>query len=61
MSSLPVNVISDTTPRPFENFDHTKPTPESIYEEIDSEALRRNKRPMTVKSFSDDYDSQMCL
>jgi hypothetical protein len=45
MSSLPANMISDTTHKPSKFFDHTKHTPKSIYEEIDSEALRRNKRP----------------
>jgi hypothetical protein len=54
MSSLPTNVITDTT-EPFENFDHTEHTPEPIHEEIDNEALRRSKRPRTVKSFGDDF------
>jgi hypothetical protein len=36
MSSLPANVIADTTPKPFENFDHAEHTPEPIHEEIGS-------------------------
>jgi hypothetical protein len=55
MSSLPANVIADTTPEPSENFDHTEYTPEPIHEEIDSEATRRSKRPIIAKSFSDDF------
>ena len=55
MSSLPANVLADTSPEPFGNFDHAEHTPEPIHEEIDSEALRRSKRPMTAKSFSDDF------
>jgi hypothetical protein len=55
MSSLSANVIADISPEPFENFDHAKHTPESIHEEIDSEAPRRSKRPRTAKSFSDDF------
>jgi hypothetical protein len=55
MSSLPTNVIADTTPEPFENFDHAEHTPEPINDEIDSEAPRRSKRPITVKSFNDDF------
>jgi hypothetical protein len=54
MSSLPTNVIADTTPEPFENFDHAGHTPEPIHEEIDSEVPRRSKRLRTVKSFGDD-------
>jgi hypothetical protein len=30
MSSLPANVIADTSPEPSENFDHAKHTPEPI-------------------------------
>jgi hypothetical protein len=55
MSSLPANVITDTTSEPSKFFDHAEHTPESIYEEIDSEAPRRSKRPMTVNSFDDDF------
>jgi hypothetical protein len=55
MSNLPTNVIADTTPELCENFDHAKHTPEPIHEEIDSEAPRRSKRPMIVKSFSDNF------
>jgi hypothetical protein len=54
MSSLPINVLADTSPEPSENFDHAKYTPEPIHEEIDSEAPR-SKRPMTAKSFGDDF------
>jgi hypothetical protein len=39
MSSLPINVIADTT----------------IHEEIDSESPRRSKRPRTAMSFGDDF------
>jgi hypothetical protein len=55
MSSLPANVISNTTPEPFKKFDHTKHTPEQIHEGMNSEAHRRSKRPRTVKSFGDDF------
>jgi hypothetical protein len=55
MSSLPTNVIDDTTPETFENFDHAEHTPKPIHEEIDSEAPRRSKRPRTAKSFGDDF------
>jgi hypothetical protein len=55
MSSLPANVIVDTTPRPSGNFDHDEHTPKLIHEEIDSEAPRRGKRSRNVKSFSDDF------
>jgi hypothetical protein len=55
MSSLTANVIADTTPEPFENFDHAEHTPESIHEEIDSEAPERSKRPRTIKSFGEDF------
>jgi hypothetical protein len=55
MSSLPTNVIADTTLKPFENFDHAEHTPEPIHEEIDSEAPRRSKRPRTAKSFGVDF------
>jgi hypothetical protein len=55
MSSLPINVIADTTPEPSETFDHAEHTPEPIHEEIDSEAPRRSKRPSTAKSFGDDF------
>jgi hypothetical protein len=54
MSSLPANVLADTSPEPSENFDHTEHTPEPIHEEIDSEAPRRSKRSRTAKSFGDD-------
>jgi hypothetical protein len=55
MSSLPANVLVDMSLEPFGNFDHAEHTPEPIHEEIDSEAPRRSKRPMTAKSFSDDF------
>jgi hypothetical protein len=55
MSSLPANVIADTTPEPSENFDHAKHTSEPIHEEIDSEAPRRSKRSRSTKSFGDDF------
>jgi hypothetical protein len=55
ISSLPANVIADTTPEPSNFFDHVKHTPELIHEEIDSEAPRRSKRPGTTKSFGDDF------
>jgi hypothetical protein len=55
MSSLPANVIADTTPEHSKNFDHVEHTPESIHEEIDSEAPRRSKRPRTAKSFCADF------
>jgi hypothetical protein len=55
MSSLPANVIADTSPKPSETFNHTKHTPESIHVEIDSEAPSRSKRPRTAKSFGDDF------
>jgi hypothetical protein len=55
MSSLPTNVIADTTPEPSKIFDHAEHTPKPIHEEIDSEALRRSKRPWTAKYFGDDF------
>jgi hypothetical protein len=55
MSSLPRNVIADTTPEPSNFFDHVENTAEPIYEEIDSEAPRRSKRPRTAKFFGDDF------
>jgi hypothetical protein len=55
MSSLPANVIADTTPEPSENFDHAEHIPEPIHKEIDSEAPRRSKRPTNAKSFDDDF------
>jgi hypothetical protein len=55
MSSLPANVLADTSPKPSGNFDHAEHTHEPIREEIDSEALRRSKRPRNVKSFGDDF------
>jgi hypothetical protein len=55
MSSLPANVIIDTTLEPSENFDHAEHKSEPIHEKIDSEAPRRSKRPRTVKSFGDDF------
>jgi hypothetical protein len=55
MSSLPANVLADTSPEPSGNFDHAKHTPEPIHEEIGSEAPRMSKRPRTVKSFGDDF------
>jgi hypothetical protein len=55
MSTLLANVMADTTPEPSENFDHAKHMPESIHEEIYSEAPRRRKGPRTVNSFSDNF------
>jgi hypothetical protein len=55
ISSLPVNMLADTSPKLFENFNHAEHTPEPIHEKIDSEALRRSKRPRTAKSFGDDF------
>jgi hypothetical protein len=55
MSSLPANVIVDTSPKPSKIFDHAEHAPKPIHEEIDSEAPMRSKRPMTAKSFSDDF------
>jgi hypothetical protein len=55
MSSLPANVLAETSPEPSRNFDHAEHTPEPIHEEIDSEAPRWSKRPRTVKSFGDDF------
>jgi hypothetical protein len=55
MSSLPANVLADTSPEPSGNFDHAEHTPEPIREEIDSEAPRRRKRSRTAKSFGDDF------
>jgi hypothetical protein len=34
MSSLPTNMIADTTPEPSKIFDHAEHTPEPIHEEI---------------------------
>jgi hypothetical protein len=55
MSSLPANVLADTSPEPPKNFDHAEHTLEPIHEEIDSEAPRRSKRPMITKCFGDDF------
>jgi hypothetical protein len=55
MSSLPANVLADTSLEPSRNFDHAEHIPEPIHEEIDSEAPRRSKRPRTAKSFGDDF------
>jgi hypothetical protein len=55
MSSLPGNVIADTTLEPSKFFDHAEHTPEPIHEKIDSEAPRRSKRPRTIKSFGDNF------
>jgi hypothetical protein len=55
MSSLPTNVIADTTPKLSENFDQAEHTPQPIHEEIDSEAHKRSKRLRTAKSFGDDF------
>jgi hypothetical protein len=43
MSSLLANMIADTTPEPSKFFDHAEHTPETILEEIDSEAPWRSK------------------
>jgi hypothetical protein len=55
MSSLPTNIIANTTPELSNFVYHTQHTPEPIHEEIDSEAPRRSKKPMTVKFFGDDF------
>jgi hypothetical protein len=55
MSSLPTNVIADTTSDPSEIYYHAEHTSKPIHEEIASEAPRRSKRPRTAKSFSDDF------
>jgi hypothetical protein len=55
ISSLPANVIADTSHEPSKNFDHAKYTTEPIHEEIDCEAPRRSKRPRSAKSFGDDF------
>jgi hypothetical protein len=55
MSSLPANVLANTSFEPSENFDHAKHTPKPIYDEIDSEGPRRSKRLRTEKSFDDDF------
>jgi hypothetical protein len=55
MSSLPANMLADTSLEPSGNFDHTEHTPEPIHEEIDSEAPRRSKRLRIAKSFGDDF------
>jgi hypothetical protein len=55
MSSLPTNVLADTSLEPSRNFDHVEHTPEPIHERIDSEAPRRSKRPRIAKSFGDDF------
>jgi hypothetical protein len=55
MSSLPANVLADTSPEPSENFDHAEHTPEPIHEEIDSKAPRRSKRSRIAKSFGGDF------
>jgi hypothetical protein len=59
MSSLPANVLADTSPEPSENFDHAKHTPKPIHDEIDSEAPSRSKRPRTEKSFDDDFTAYL--
>jgi hypothetical protein len=55
MSSLPANVIADTSPEPSKFFNQAEHTPKPIHGEIDSEAPRRSRRPRTTKSFSDDF------
>jgi hypothetical protein len=55
MSSLPANVIADTSHKPSKNFDHSEHTPEPIHEEINSEAPR-SKRPRIAKYFVDDFN-----
>jgi hypothetical protein len=55
MSSLPINMLADTSPEPSENFDHAEHTLEPIHEEIDSEAPRRSKILRTANSFGDDF------
>jgi hypothetical protein len=48
-------VIANTTLEHSKFFDYAEHTPEPIHKEIDSEAPRRSKRPMTAKSFGDDF------
>jgi spore maturation protein CgeB len=55
MSSLPTNIIANTTPELSNFVYHTQHTPEPIHEEIDSEAPRRSKKPRTVKFLGDDF------
>jgi hypothetical protein len=55
MSSLPANVIADTSPETSTKFDHVEHTPEPIHEDINSQAPRRSKRPRTTNSFVDDF------
>jgi hypothetical protein len=55
MSSLPANVIADTTPELSKIFDHVEHTPEPIHEDIDSKTPRRSKRQRNAKSFGDDF------
>jgi hypothetical protein len=55
MSSLPINVIDDTTLKSSKIFEHVEHTLEPVREEIDNESPRRSKRPRTTKSFSDDF------
>jgi hypothetical protein len=55
MSSLPANVIANTSPETSAKFDHVEHTPEPIHEDINSQAPRRSKRPRTTNSFIDDF------
>jgi hypothetical protein len=43
MSSLPTNVIADTSPKPSKNFDYAEHTPEPIHEEISSQEEQETK------------------
>jgi hypothetical protein len=51
MSSLPTNMIADTTSKPSKNFDHAEHTPKPMHDEINSESPMRSKRPRTYKVF----------
>jgi hypothetical protein len=55
MSSLPANVIADTSPKPPKIFDHAEHTLGQIHEVIDSETPRWSRRRRTTESFGDDF------
>jgi hypothetical protein len=55
MSSLPTNVIADTSLEPSKFFYHGEHTPKPIHEKINNEAPRMSKRPRTAKSFGDNF------
>jgi hypothetical protein len=63
MSSLPANVIADTTPEPSENFDHAEHIPEPIHKEIDSEVLggARDQRMQSLSMMISLFISWMTL